>query len=426
MVGNADGKRIESRRNDRRYPRGHGEDQRERAGCERFQERGCERIRSTGEAGELFGIGEVHDERIVCRSALGGEDVRDSASVRRVGTQPIDSFSWKDHEPAVAQPAGCTPDREEAALHRGGEWYYTRALMGTGRLIRGGRLRLDHLERLSRRPKLYSGRDASFWQDPYVSGHVLQAHLDPHTDDATRRPERIAATVAKILEHVNRGDTGPLPEEPRMLDLGCGPGLYAEQFAARGYAVTGIDFAESSIAYARKQAAAEGQTIDYRAEDILTADLGGPYDLVTIIYGEFCTFAPEEQRDLLRRVRASLAPGGLLVFDVFTEHYARRHRKHSDWYVSTKDGFWQEKPHMVLEQNFFYAQHSASVACYLIVDGSGAFRSFNVWWRHFTLEEIQSLLADEGFSVEAAYGSLWGDRFEPDGEWIGLYCRAAT
>ena len=165
--------------------------------------------------------------------------------------------------------------------------------MGTGKLIRGRRLRLDHLERLSRRPRLYSGRDSSFWQDPYVSEHVLQAHLDPHTDDATRRPERIAATVTKILEHMGAREETASAGTPRMLDLGCGPGLYAEQFAARGYEVTGIDFSQSSIGYARKQASAQGYAITYRAEDILSADLGGPYELVSIIYGEFCTFSPD-------------------------------------------------------------------------------------------------------------------------------------
>ena len=221
-----------------------------------------------------------------------------------------------------------------------------------GTLVSGKRLRLDHLHRLAQRPALYSGRERSFWTDPYVSDHVIEAHLDPNTDDASRRPHHISATVAKIIEHYRGSPTASGSDAPTLLDVACGPGLYAEQFAAHGFDVTGIDFSHVSIAEARRQSERRGLAITYVHADLTTADFGGPYDVIALIYGEFCTLSEDERRSFLDRARTSLVPGGLLAFDVFTESYVRRNRSCDEWHVSTKEGFWQAKPHLVLMQHF--------------------------------------------------------------------------
>ena len=51
----------------------------------------------------------------------------------------------------------------------------------------------------------------------------------------------------------------------RVLDVGCGPGLYTTRLAASGARVTGIDFSERSIACAREQSRIKGLTIDLEA-----------------------------------------------------------------------------------------------------------------------------------------------------------------
>jgi SAM-dependent methyltransferase len=187
--------------------------------------------------------------------------------------------------------------------------------------------------------------------------------------------------------------------------------------------VTGIDFAEKSIRHARQSARNDGLTINYRHESFLTADLGGPYDLITMIYGEFCTLTEMDRHELLLRVKQALRPGGLFAFDVFTQRYVERLRGCGDFYVSTGNGFWQRKPHIVIEQVFHYPAASASVSRYTLVNRNGSYRQFLVWWRSFSGSEIARLLTDYGFTVEAAYGSLWGDETKESDEWIGIYAR---
>ena len=58
-----------------------------------------------------------------------------------------------------------------------------------------------------------------------------------------------------------------------ILDLGCGPGLYASEFAMRGHSVTGIDFSAESIRFAEENAV-PGLDIRFRNEDYLNEQLG--------------------------------------------------------------------------------------------------------------------------------------------------------
>jgi 2-polyprenyl-6-hydroxyphenyl methylase/3-demethylubiquinone-9 3-methyltransferase len=60
---------------------------------------------------------------------------------------------------------------------------------------------------------------------------------------------------------------GIAPRGKRVLDVGCGGGLVAEEFAAMGFAVSGIDRSEPSLKVACAHAARNGLTIDYHAGD---------------------------------------------------------------------------------------------------------------------------------------------------------------
>ena len=54
------------------------------------------------------------------------------------------------------------------------------------------------------------------------------------------------------------------PENLSVLDVGCGGGILSEEFARIGCRVTGIDPSAPSLDAARKHAAMQGLTIDYR------------------------------------------------------------------------------------------------------------------------------------------------------------------
>jgi SAM-dependent methyltransferase len=75
-------------------------------------------------------------------------------------------------------------------------------------------------------------------------------------------------------------DAGLLPGKT-LLELGCGTGTNAIELARRGYQVTAVDYVPLAIDAAKKKAADAGVTsIDFRIADILSDDLGGPYDVL--------------------------------------------------------------------------------------------------------------------------------------------------
>lgn len=100
---------------------------------------------------------------------------------------------------------------------------------------------------------------------------------------------------------------------PRALDIGCGGGFLAEEFAALGCQVTGIDPSPPSIEAARAHAAGHGLRIGYlvgSGEHLPVPDAA--YDLA------YCCDVLEHVSDTDRVISETarvLKPGGLYLFD---------------------------------------------------------------------------------------------------------------
>jgi 2-polyprenyl-6-hydroxyphenyl methylase / 3-demethylubiquinone-9 3-methyltransferase len=103
------------------------------------------------------------------------------------------------------------------------------------------------------------------------------------------------------------------PATLQVLDLGCGGGLLAEEFARLGCRVTGVDPSEESLAAARMHAAVQRLAISYRAASGEALPFGdATFDVV------YCCDVLEHVSDL-RQVIAETArvlrPGGIYLFD---------------------------------------------------------------------------------------------------------------
>ena len=118
---------------------------------------------------------------------------------------------------------------------------------------------------------------------------MLAEHLDQTHDLASRR-------TVRIERHLNWVHRALLSSKPsRILDLGCGPGFYANRLAALGHACTGIDYSPASIAYAVEHAPARGLPCVYVQDDIRNAAFGTGYDLVMCVFGEFNVFRQSDR-----------------------------------------------------------------------------------------------------------------------------------
>jgi 2-polyprenyl-6-hydroxyphenyl methylase/3-demethylubiquinone-9 3-methyltransferase len=105
----------------------------------------------------------------------------------------------------------------------------------------------------------------------------------------------------------------------RVIDVGCGGGIFAESMAAKGAKVTGIDLGEKSLKVAMLHRLESGAEVDYRlvsAEDAAQAE-AGTYDVVTCM--EMLEHVPDPASTV--RACAQLAkPGGWVVFSTINRN----------------------------------------------------------------------------------------------------------
>ncbi|MCD4687201.1 MAG: class I SAM-dependent methyltransferase, partial [Anaerolineae bacterium] len=180
-------------------------------------------------------------------------------------------------------------------------------------------LHIARLHHLSQPPPLYEPGEPAFWTDPYISQGLLEAHLNPDFEAASRKPEFIEASVNWLLAQLE------LAPGAAWLDIGCGPGLYTSRLTQPGLRVTGVESSERSPPAAHDYAAEHHFDVVYRYQNYLPLADDAQYDDVSLIYGDFCTLIPAERTTLLERIHRALKPGGRFVFDLSTSLHHTRH-----------------------------------------------------------------------------------------------------
>ena len=186
---------------------------------------------------------------------------------------------------------------------------------------------LKTVHEYSGKPPLFEPGEEKFWDDDHISIGMLQAHLSQEHEAASRKTQAIEAQV----EHLTF--TGILREGDRILDPGCGPGLYASRLCRKGLKVTGVDFSRRSIEYAIKYAVENDLDIDYRLIDFFSIDFSGEFDAVMQIYGELNTFSDEKRDSFLALIHKALKPEGLFIIDVTTRKLRKKEGGGNRWYL---------------------------------------------------------------------------------------------
>jgi SAM-dependent methyltransferase len=277
-------------------------------------------------------------------------------------------------------------------------------------------MNLTQLKQFQEKPAPFTPGEPLFWDDPHISAQMLKAHLDPSNDLASRRPATIDRAVDWLIETLD------LKPGNTLLDLGCGPGLYASRFARRGLQVTGVDYSQRSITYATLQAQEQNLEIDYRYQNYLELTDTGLFDAVLLIYGDYCPLSPEQRTRLLKNIRRALKPAGYFALDVTTPIHRQKHGSRKNWYLA-ETGFWKPGPHLVLENGFDYPDESIYLDQTIVIEDRGKVSVYRNWFQDFTRDTITRELEAGGFAVQSAWSDLTGTPYAEDTEWIGLVTR---
>jgi SAM-dependent methyltransferase len=256
---------------------------------------------------------------------------------------------------------------------------------------------------------------ALFWDDPHISSSMLASHLDPENPSASRPFTVIDAQVNNLLS------SGLIKPGGTLLDLGCGPGLYASRLAAKGVKVTGIDISERSLNYAIAQARKDGLGIAYRRLNFLDLDYAAEFDAAMQVYGEMGVFSDDKRDAIFRKVHTALKPGGVFIFDVTTTSLKTPPAPQNNWYFA-RSGFWRPGPHLTMEYRHDYPENDVFCNQYIVVDEE-KMTVYRIWNHNYTPETLRPVLEKAGFRLEYTWNSLDGAPFEAGGEWLAVAAR---
>lgn len=248
---------------------------------------------------------------------------------------------------------------------------------------------IETIMRYSGRPQLFEKGTSNFWDDPHISKHMLESHLNPDWDAASRKIDTIDRTVKWINDNY-------LKENSDILDLGCGPGLYAERFEKLGHRIVGIDFSKRSIEYARESAAKNGMDIEYIYKNYIDMDYFEEFDAIILIYCDFGVLNNEDRENLLFKIHKALKPGGYFIFDVFGESFREEKIIEKNW-KAYDTGFWSDKKHIVLSETFHFSEDKVFLAQYIVVDEANRLEVYRSYDRYYSEEDLSDILNKSGF-----------------------------
>ena len=263
----------------------------------------------------------------------------------------------------------------------------------------------QELEQINRRPKPFEFYTAAdLWTDEHTSEQMLAYHLDTEIDVASRTGEFIDRSVRWIRSRFGLGPGA------KVADFGCGPGLYTTRLARLHADVTGIDFSERSIKYARKVAAEEQLSIKYVHQNYLDLETEDRFELILMIMCDFCALSPAQRQGLLAKFHRLLAPEGVILLDVYSLKAFDQRECDASYGLNLLDGFWSSKKYYGFLNSFRYEEEKVFLDKYTVVEADQTRTVYN-WLQYFTPESLGRELEESGFTVESMYSDVAGAPF---------------
>jgi SAM-dependent methyltransferase len=277
------------------------------------------------------------------------------------------------------------------------------------------------LEEINKKPKPYEKYTAmDLWNDPYISKKMLEAHLDPDFEPASRKKEFIEKSIAWMTKHFD------ITHKTKLCDFGCGPGLYTTPLASLGADVTGIDFSERSIRYARKIANEKNLNINYVLKNYLDFSSDKKFDLITMIYCDFCALSPAQRKQLLNKFYDLLNDGGSIFMDVYSLSFFDSLKEAMIYDRSSKkdfwSDFWSDKPYFVFNSTFKYEVEKVSLSKYTIIEKERMREIFN-WLQCYNLDSLKKEFQENGFEIVEHYSNVAGESYKTDSMEIAVVAR---
>lgn len=189
-----------------------------------------------------------------------------------------------------------------------------------------------------------------------------------------------------------------------ILDLGCGTGLLANEYAAKKNKVTGIDPSEAMLAVAREKF--YGDEIEWVQSFAQDFDLGKTFDLIVMTGHAFQVLLTDDDvTATFKSMQKHLKPSGLIVFE--------SRNPSIDWQKNWNYDIEIELPTggTVKEARRFIAMEDNKMSFELRYQFKDELLTSKSVLRFWTLTEIHKHLAEAKLQVEKILGDWNGNLF---------------
>ena len=204
-----------------------------------------------------------------------------------------------------------------------------------------------------------------------------------------------------------------------VLDLACGTGRHSRDLAARGFAVTGLDYSKPYLDQARK-AAKKGRLpvrfVHGDMRDLKPHFPANSFDVVVSLYNSFGYFDKRtDDFKMLRGVNRVLRPGGWFVVNTLNEGGVIKRLKKP---IST--GREPLADVFVIDEARYDRKTRRTICRWTIADArrrKSTVHRLNFTQNVYSHAELKRLLKRAGFTVVTTWGALAGGRFDPRTSW---------
>jgi 2-polyprenyl-3-methyl-5-hydroxy-6-metoxy-1,4-benzoquinol methylase len=273
------------------------------------------------------------------------------------------------------------------------------------------------LKEINSRPSPFQFYTANeLWTDEHTSKQMLNYHLNESIDVSSRNKDFIERSEKWIASRFDIND------KTEIADFGCGPGLYTTRLADRGAKVTGIDFSENSIIYAKKVANEKDLDITYVVKNYLDFETTDRFDLITMIMCDFCALSPEQRKNMFSKFNSLLKPDGSVLLDVYSLNSFNQKEESAVYELNQLNGFWSPDDYYCFVNTFKYEKEKVILDKYTIIEESRKRIVYN-WLQYFSRDSLQKEFEENGFKVAELYSDVVGKTFTPESTEIAIVAK---
>lgn len=202
--------------------------------------------------------------------------------------------------------------------------------------------------------------------------------------------------TVKEMEYI-RSHLDP-PDGAKLLDVGCGYGRLAIEFARSGYEVTGLDTSLPLMFKAAEASTEAGVEVNFMHQDMREMSFDNEFDSVYCVMTSFGYFDDDTNRDVVGRMYRALKPGGKLFIEVINRDFILNDLPSRVW--------WEGDDCVVMDEVEFNFLTSRIVSKRSVVFSDGRSVNHDLSIRAYCLHELGRLLHNAGFRVSSVTGNI--------------------